>query len=781
MKKELRQQTDHACGLCKEEVLARRQANEYNVQLERTTKSYQAIICDNLFTLFNFINIVLAVLVFFTGNYRNMLFMGVIISNLVIGVFQEIRSKRVLDHLALLTQNHVHVLRDGQIMKISLEEIVLDDLLVMEQGDQIPCDAIVVEGKMECNESLVTGESDIILKNEGDFLYSGSFVLSGRCMAQVCAVGKETYVHTILGHAKQVRRHPSQLRDAINFIIKTASITIVPMGVLLLAKQLFITHAVWNDAVSGTVAGMIGMIPEGLVLLTSVALAVGSIHLARHQTLVQELYCIETLARVDTLCFDKTGTLTQGEMKVETILSYAQEDAKEILAHFFHDLQDHNATAQALRAYAGECDDWTCVNTLPFSSERKISAVAYESKGTYFIGAYHFLFQQQDPQVVSTVESQAKAGKRVVALAHREGTNVEEADNRKVELLALIVLSDPIRPQAAQVLDYFYEQGVDIKIISGDDVHTVQEIARQSHVRNAHACIDASLLTDDQLEEAMERYTVFGRVSPMQKKNMVAALKRKGHITAMSGDGVNDVMALKEADCSIAMAQGSEAAKNIANLVLLDSDFSHMPQIVYEGRRVINNIQRTASLFLVKTSFSVLLSLFTLFFIPVYPFEPIQLTLISTVTIGIPSFFLALEPNRERVRGNFLVNVFRNALPGAICVVISVFYVYALTAIEAMDHNVISTMCVLLAGCSSLAVLFHVCYPFNRNRLLLFVCMCVAYFLCINISVLKNWFMLIDLTSQQLIYVWIGIAFIPVLQKGLYALCDRLIFARFLR
>ncbi len=781
MKKELRQRIDPTKGLCAQEVLQRRQAGEYNEQLERMTKSYRAIICDNLFTLFNFINIVLAVLVFFTGNYRNMLFMGVVISNLVIGIFQEIRSKRVLDRLALLTQNHANVLREGQIVKVALEEIVMDDLLVLEQGDQIPCDAIVIKGKMECNESLVTGEAEIILKMEDDFLYSGSFVLSGQCVAQVCAVGQETYVHTILGHAKKARRHPSQLRDAINFIIKVASIVIIPMGVLLLAKQLFITHAVWNDAISGTVAGMIGMIPEGLVLLTSVALAVGSIHLARHQTLVQELYCIETLARVDMLCFDKTGTLTQGEMKVETVLSYEQEDVKTILAHFFYDLKDHNATAQALRIYAGECDDWVCVDTVPFSSERKFSAVAYASKGTYLIGAYHFLFEQKDPQVITTIDEQAKAGKRVIALVHSDKTSIEEIKDANSKLLALIVLSDPIRPQAAQILDYFYEQGVDIKIISGDDVHTVEEIARQSHVRNAQACIDASLLTDDQLEEAMERYTVFGRVSPMQKKNMIAALKRKGHITAMSGDGVNDVMALKEADCSIAMAQGSEAAKNIANLVLLDSDFSHMPQIVYEGRRVINNIQRTASLFLVKTSFSVILSILTLFFIPVYPFEPIQLTLISTVAIGVPSFFLALEPNRERVRGNFLVNVFRNALPGALCVVVSVFYVYALTAIEAMNQDTISTMCVLLAGSSSLAVLFHVCRPFDRNRLVLFIAMCIVFLICINLTILKNWFLLLDLTSQQLIYVWVGIIFIPILQKGLYTLCDRLLFDRMLQ
>ena len=348
-------------------------------------------------------------------------------------------------------------------------------------------------------------------------------------------------------------------------------------------------------------------------------------------------------------------------------------------------------------------------------------------------------------------------------------------------LIALIVLSDPIRKEAPRILEYFYAQGVDIKIISGDDVHTVQEIAQRSQVRHADAYVDASTLKEEELEEALERYTVFGRVTPMQKKNMIAALKRKGHITAMTGDGVNDVMALKEADCSIAMAQGSEAAKNIANLVLLDSDFSHLPQIVNEGRRVINNIQRTASLFLVKTTFSVILSLLTLFFIPVYPFEPIQLPLISTVSIGMPSFFLALEPNHERVQGNFLVNVFRNALPGALCVVLMIFYVYALTAIEPMSQDLISTMCVLLAGCSSLAVLFHVCLPFNRNRAVIFAVMCALFLACICVPYLDDWFMLMDLSMQQLIFVLIGIAAIPIVQKGLYALCDRLLFDRFLK
>lgn len=779
MKANLRCKIDLKQGLSAAEARQRKAKGEYNEQMEKTTKSYRAIFRDNLLTLFNAINLVLAALVFITGNYRNMLFMGVIVSNLVIGIVQEIRSKRVLDRLSLLSQSSVTIIRDGKEQAVTLEEIVLDDLLVVASGDQIPCDAVVREGRIECNESLVTGESDIILKEEGAFLYSGSFALSGRAVAQVCAVGRETYVHTILNHAKQIRRHPSQLRDAINFIIRSVSVIIVPMGILLMGKQLFFSHAAWNDAIPATVAALLGMIPEGLVLLTSVALAVGTIHLARRKTLVQELYCIETLARVDTLCFDKTGTITEGNMQVETVIPFQQaEKIRDILAHCFHDLTDTNATAQAIRSYATPQEGWESCETLAFSSARKASGVTYVKRGTYLIGAYSFLFADPDPSVEKQIQAYADQGKRVVALASSPDPISENLFDMRCTLLALIVLSDPIREEAPDILAYFHRQGVQVKVISGDDVRTVHEIARRAKVQDAGRFIDASTLDEEALKEAVKTHTVFGRVSPMQKKLMVEALKEAGHITAMTGDGVNDVMALKEADCSIAMAQGSEAAKNIANLVLLDSNFAHLPDIVNEGRRVINNIQRTASLFLVKTTFSVILSFLTLFFIPVYPFEPIQLTLISTVSIGIPSFFLALEPNYERVRGSFLRNVFCTALPGAICVVLSVFYAYGLTLFEAMPQETVSTICVLLAGCSSLAVLFRISRPFNRNRLALFLAMCTLFLLCITVPFLSDWFMLSKLNLRQLLFVAVGIAAIPFVQKGLFYLFQKLPFTR---
>lgn len=778
MNVKLRSQTDLRTGLTSAEAAARRAKGEYNEQLKKTTKSFQMIFRDNLMTLFNLINVILAALVFMTGNYRNMLFLGVIISNIVIGIAQEIRSKLILDRLSLLSQTHVKALREGKTCELALDEIVMDDLLILSNGDQIPCDAIVREGKLECNESLVTGEADIILKEAGSFLYSGSFAVSGNVVAQVCAVGKQTYVHTILDHAKQVRRHPSQLRDAINFIIKTVSIIIVPMGLLLMGKQLFFTHTTLNDAIPATVAAVLGMIPEGLVLLTSVALAVGTVNLARKKTLVQELYCIETLARVDTLCCDKTGTITEGSMKVEKVIPYADADADVILAHCFHDLQDNNATAQAIRAYASPQEGWRSCETLAFSSARKASGVTYEEQGTYLIGAYDFIFANKDEAVEQRISSLAAQGKRVVVLAKSQDAIKDDLRDMRCQLLALIVLSDPIRAEAPEILTYFYAQGVDVKIISGDDVRTVAKIAETAGVRDAQRCIDATTLKEEDMEDAVERYTVFGRVSPMQKKQMIEALKRKGHVTAMTGDGVNDVMALKEADCSIAMAQGSEAAKNIANLVLLDSSFSHLPEIVNEGRRVINNIQRTASLFLVKTSFSVILGILTLFLIPIYPFEPIQLTLISTVSIGVPSFFLALEPNHERVRGNFLRNVFSNALPGALCVVLSVFYVYALTAIEPLSQEVISTLCVILAGSSSLAVLFRISRPFNMNRRILFVLMCLLFLLCIITPALASWFMLVRLSPLQLLCAGAGIIVIPLVQKGLFYVFERLMFVR---
>lgn len=748
-----RYQSELQQGLTQSQIEERIAAHLHNEQPPRTAKSYRDIFRDNLFTLFNLINAILAGLIIYVGSYRNLLFLGVAISNLAIGIFQEIRAKRLLDRLAILNESSVEVVRDGKRVNIHLEEVVLDDIMVLHAGVQICSDAILCEGRLEVNESNVNGESDVIVKQPGDFLYSGSYILSGSAYARVEHVGEQNYATSILKDAKQLKKHKSELRDSINFIIKYIGIAIIPIGILLFLKQYYLLEYGFADAIIPTVSALIGMIPEGLVLLSSIALALGSIHLAKQHTLVRELYCIETLARVDTLCLDKTGTITKGAMQVETIVQFNESDVEAILARMLAVLEDDNSTAQAIRCYIEPAQEIpTALAAIPFSSERKYSAVSFED-GTYAMGAYEYISTAQDPMIVNQLRHYALQGSRVITLCHSTSLIQEQTLPCSWEVIAFIVLNDPIREEAPKTLAYFASQGVDIKIISGDHPLTVHKIAKRAGVLHADAYIDASTLREEELFDAAKQYTVFGRVSPQQKKQLIAALKQQGHTTAMIGDGVNDVMALKEADCSIALSQGSEAAKNIANLVLLDNNFKHMPFIVTEGRRVINNIQRAASLFLIKTIFSLLLSLLTLFLNSRYPFIPIQLTLISSLTVGIPSFFLALEPNHNRLKGNFMINVLSQALPAALSVVIYILLISAFTSICGYDDTVRSTMCVILTGVCSLTALQRVCVPFTRQRRILFYTMTLLFLLAVVF--LKELFMIARLDWLSL-FVCIG-------------------------
>lgn len=763
---------DIQVGLCDEQIKERIENGYVNTQNETITKSYKEIFRDNLFTLFNLINAILASLIIFIGSFRNLLFLGVVISNVFIGIFQELRAKRVLDKLSLITQTRIQVLRNGQLQDIHMDQLVLDDLMILRTGDQICADARVLVGRLEVNESLVTGESDIIVKHVGDDLYSGSFITSGQATCQVIHVGKDNYAQTIMCDAKRLTKHKSQLRDSINFIIKTIGIIIIPIGLLLFWKQMFITGSTFPQAVVSTVAALLGMVPEGLVLLTSVALAVGSINLAKRKTLVQELYCIETLARVDMLCLDKTGTITQGNMQVESILAINdnEEHITYILHNLCHALHDDNSTSLAIESYVhGKFTTFmSATHTLTFSSARKYSGVSFKKEGTYAMGAYEFLFtkEQRDDSVQKLIEEQSNLGNRVLAVTHGDDAIEEDHLVGKHRVLGLIILSDPIREEAPATLDYFLSQGVCVKVISGDDPRTVHAVAHKANLKNYEQYIDMSNIEDDEIANVVEQYTVFGRVSPLQKKLMIMALKEKGHITAMIGDGVNDVMALKEADCSISVAQGSEAAKNISNLVLLDNNFANMPHIVDEGRRVINNIQRAASMFLVKTTFSTILSILTLFFIKRYPFEPIQLTLISSLMIGIPSFFLAIEANHARVEGNFLINVLSRALPGALCVVFSILYVHILSLFFPVSHAIMSTMSVLLTGATSIVVLYRVCSPFSKKRFILFISMITLFILAVIL--LPTLFSLKKLPLFQFVLTACGIVAIPFVMDFLY-------------
>lgn len=651
-------------GLTKEEVEERIKENKVNYDTSLPTKSIKTIVRENIFTLFNLINILLGVAVFCVGSYKNLLFLIVIFCNTAISIIQEINSKKAVDKLSILAQAKVNCIRDGEKQEIGINSIVLDDLLMLETGNQIVADSIILEGEVEVNESFITGESDVIYKRKGDTLLSGSFVVSGKCKAEVIHIGDENYTSKISSGAKYVKKVNSEIMKSLNGIIKIVSIAIVPIGILLFFNQLELTENSFKNAVVNTVAAIIGMIPEGLVLLTSTVLAVSVIRLSKRKVLVQELYCIETLARVDTLCLDKTGTITEGTMEVNDIIEItkSKEELEEILSEISSASDDNNSTIEAIRAKYKNKQKWKVINKIPFSSQKKWSGVCFKDKGSYIIGAPEFVLREKYDEYKERIEKYSN-DYRVIIVANSEGDFIEKELPDKLEVLGFVLISDVIRKEASKTLKYFKEQGVNIKIISGDNPITVSKIAKRAGVENSEKYINMQeIKTKEQLEKAAKEYTIFGRVTPVQKKELVQALKKEGHTVAMTGDGVNDVLALKEADCSIAMASGSDATRNVAELVLLDSNFASMPEIVLEGRRTINNIERSATLFLVKTIYASILAIIFLFVNMPYPFMPIQLTLISTVTIGIPSFVLALEPNKERIKGKFLRNVISRAL-----------------------------------------------------------------------------------------------------------------------
>mgnify|MGYP004725560217 FL=1 len=702
------------------------------------SKSYREIIQQHVFTLFNGINIVLAIFVFFTGSYRNMLFMITVILNMFIGLFQEIRSKHMLDKLSLLNQAKIHILKENQEVEVYIQDVEEKDILVLHAGDEICCDGHILSGSIECNESMLTGESDAIYKKENDTLLSGSFVVSGKCYMMADKVGQDTYSYSILKHAKRFKQYPSQLRDSIDTIIKWCTYILIPLGCALFIKQIIKTN--YTTATLNTVAAVVGMIPEGLVFLTSVALAISSFKLAKQDVLVQELYCIETLARTDTLCLDKTGTLTQGKLSVCHVEALEKVDG--IIGDMMQALPDDNATAIALRNYFKMQNHNKVISYVPFSSQRKYSSVIFED-GEYKLGAYSYIANRLDVNVQNRIEEYTKQAMRVVVLMKNDF------------VLAYICLRDELRPDAKDTLNFFKKQGVDIKLISGDDPKTVQALAKKAGFESES--IDMSCVQD--VESVVDSYSIFGRVTPEQKKELVLALKKRNKTVAMTGDGVNDVMALKEADCSIAMGRGSQACKSVASLVLLKDQMNALPVILYQGRCVINNIQRTASLFLVKTLFSIGLSLLTLVCLKNYPFKPIQLTLISALATGIPSFILTLEPNGSIVKGNFLKNVFSKAIPGAACVILSVIGVSIVGHFVPVSPSQYSTMCTILAGVNALVVLIRVCVPMTALRKILVIVMC-SIFLCAMV-LFKHFFYIVNLTWYQVVYVVINVCLIP--------------------
>lgn len=807
-------------GLTNEQVQERIAEGKVNVNENPNTRTYKQIILENTLTFFNFLNIALLVLVLFVRSYKNSMFMGIILINTVIGIIQEIRAKKTIDKLAILTESKTVVLREGKKWSISTEKLVLDDLIFLKTGDQVPADVKVLEGTVEVNESLLTGESDNLSKSQGDELFSGSFVTSGEACCQVIHVGKDNYASQITSEAKEFKRHNSELRNSLNAILKVISIIIVPLGAMLFYKQYMIVGDTLKDSVVNMVAAVLGMIPEGLVLLTSVALTLGSMVLATKKTLVQELYCIETLARVDTLCLDKTGTITEGTMKVEDVQLYdtaqttvvqhtakfdpetgepvqnvsalkpevtvsaekengqiqetvnsetvSQEERQKlqeidhIMGNMMSVLHDQNATADALRKRFPSRNDLKLIHAIPFSSDRKYSGAVFEGRGTYLMGAAQFLFPEGNEELLEHCSSYAQEGYRILVLAHSEQETKGTERPTGLEPLGLFLITDVIREEAPDTLAFFDSQGVDLKVISGDDPVTVSTIAKKAGLKNANHYIDATTIkTSEEMQRAVAECSVFGRVTPQQKKQMVQALQSQKHTVAMTGDGVNDVLALKEADCSIAMAAGSDAAKNIANVVLLDSNFGAMPHIVNQGRRVVNNIRSAASMFLIKTIFSVLLSLITIFFGDAYPFEPIQMSLISACAVGIPTFLLTQENNYNKIDHTFLRHVFMNAFPAAVTITGCVFTIMLVCQDVYHSNVMLNTACVLVTGWNYMSALRTVYSPLNTYRKVIIYGMQFAFF--ISAVVLQDLLTLGSLEFGMIILVFVLMTFSPIL------------------
>lgn len=756
--------TSSFSGLSEEEVAKRIAAGQRNVIQHKSSRTIPQILRTNVLTFFNLLNVILLLLVLSVGSIKNMFFILLAVANTLVGTIQEIRAKRTLDKLRILTISHIPVIRGGVQKEIPVDQLVPDDIMVLKTGCQIPADGVVVEGSIDVNESLLTGESDSVYKTPGSDILSGSFVTSGTAVCRVTKVGEESYMEQIAKEAKIFKPVHSELRESMNKVLKFISIVILPIGIALFCKQYFVSDMGYESAILDTVSAMLGMIPQGLVLLISTALALGVIRLSMRKTLVQELYCIETLARVDTLCLDKTGTITEGRMKVEGVRDLTKEGGTaRAVRRILGASDDENDTSRALKEAFEPEKTASCSHVIPFSSDRKYSGAAFENEGTYYMGAYSFLFPQPEDAMVAQMDEYARQGLRVLVIAHTSRVMADNSLPDDLQPLGYILITDVIRKEAPEILQYFYNQDVDLKVISGDDPVTVSAIAAKAGLRHAERYVDAATLqTEEDLQQAVRNYNVFGRVTPRQKEQMVRAMQRDGHTVAMTGDGVNDVLALKTADCSIAMASGSDAAKNTANLVLLDSNFASMPHIVNEGRRVINNIRMAASMFLIKTIFSMLLAIMTVFLGENYPFIPIQLSIISACAVGVPCLILQLEPSFDRIQKGFLRHVFRYAIPVALTIGASVFLIDNVGALLHQNDMMISTVCVLITGWNYLYALRLVYSPLTKYRKI--ICYCAeGAFLLFILVIGKSLLELSNLSLSCVIVVMAAMNFAPPL------------------
>ena len=694
-----------------------------NRAVDSASKTTKEIIHENVFTYFNLIFAVLAVLLCIAGSFRDLTFLPVIIANTLIGIIQEVRAKQVLDKLSMLNAPRSAVVRDGKKKIVDSEELVLDDIVIFKAGSQVCADAEVCAGEVQVNESLLTGESDEITKRRGDKLMSGSFIVSGQCHARLDKVGEDSYIAKLTLQAKEMQEgEQSEMIRSLDKLVKYVGVAIIPIGIILFCQSFFFQNDGFRSSVAAMVAAVIGMIPEGLYLLASVALAVSSVRLAQKKVLLHDMKCIETLARVDVLCVDKTGTITENTMKVQDVIETDEYDGRTmeplsmLIGDFAAAMTPDNITMAAIKEYFKQGTGKRAVSKTGFSSSSKYSSVTF-SDGAYVLGAPEFVLKEDYAERADTITELASDGTRVLVFGTYDGIPDGKPLARPVTPLGYILLANPIRDAAKETFQYFAEQGVEVKVISGDNPVTVSKVAAQAGIENAEHYVDASTLhTPEEMKKAVLGNTVFGRVTPNQKRQFVQILKEAGHTVAMTGDGVNDILALKDADCSIAMASGSEAAAQASQLVLLESDFSCMPQVVLEGRRVVNNIQRSASLFLVKNIFSFLLSLISFVFMFSYPLEPSQISLISMFTIGIPAFFLAMEPNKNIIKGHFLTNVFLKALPAAITDAVAVGALVIFGRTFGVNSTDISTAATMLLAIVGFMILYKISAPMNKIR-----------------------------------------------------------------
>lgn len=707
-------------GLTAAEVNARIEAGKINIADDSSDRTTGKIIRDNLLTYFNLIFLVITVLLCIAGAFRDLTFLPIIIGNILIGIVQELRAKKTLDKMKILNAGHAVVIRDGKRQRVTAEELVIDDLVWLSSGDAICADSVVVSGEITVNESMLTGEADGIVKKENEELLSGSFVVSGEGYARLTRVGNDSYISKLTNEAKALKKgEESEMIRSINMFVKVIGIIIIPMSVILFVQAFVFRNASFRTSITSMVASIIGLIPEGLYLLTTLALAVSMMKLARDKVLLHDMKSIESLARVDVLCVDKTGTITKPEMTVTEIVS-CDDSMNEVFTDYVMSSIDNNATAVALKKYLNDSNvvngKRTASKVYPFNSTVKYGAMAFDGD-FYVLGAPEFIIKTGFNNLKDEISQYTTKGYRVIVLAKAESLTKDGVIDGEILPLGFVVLANEIRDNAVETFTYFKEQGVAIKVISGDNPATVSEVARQAGIENAEKYVDASTLTDNlMISEAIAKYTVFGRVTPKQKQQFVKALKMQGHTVAMTGDGVNDILALKDADCSVAMASGSEATAQAAQIVLLDSDFSRMPEIVLEGRRVVNNVQRSASLFLVKNIFSLLLTIFSTVLMISYPLMPSQVSLISMFTIGIPGFLLALEPNKSRIKGHFLGNVLLKALPAGLTDFFAVSALVICGHVFNIPSTDIATASTLLIAVVGFMIMIKISHPFNKFK-----------------------------------------------------------------